>query len=184
MFNELIDATRTVDQLGVVCPQWHPRLSPMPNGEVLIGSVDERGLPVELETLTTDTGFYKVKEEAAAKNTPSFPAFNLQTDPDKLNDKPLRAYDYAQRLLKQFAGAAPELTNFVRLLNLIAGAEISSADFYAAVAKLMAPAAESKKRKTVAQRNQPRIRYRSIWNCFLRCAIRSSRASPIRKPAP
>jgi hypothetical protein len=147
MFNELVDATRTLDELGIICPRRYPRLDPMPNGEMFIVSVDQRGVPAELETLRTDSGLYKIKEEATAKNTPSFPGFNLHTDPDKLNGKPLRTYDYAQRLRATFAEATPELTNFVRLLDVIANAEISSKDFYAAVAKLLPPPKEPKKGK-------------------------------------
>jgi hypothetical protein len=147
MFNELVDAARTLDELGIIRPRRDPRLDPMPNGEMFIVSVDQRGVPAELETLRTDTGLYKIKEEATAKNTPSFPGFNLHTDPDKLNGKPLRTYDYAQRLRAAFAEATPELTNFVRLLDVIASAEISSKDFYAAVAKLLPPPKEPKKEK-------------------------------------
>jgi hypothetical protein len=156
MFNELVDAARTLDRLDIVCPRWHPRLAPMPNGEVLVVSVDQSGLPRELETLTADPGLYKIKEEAAAKNTPSFPGFNLPTACTKLNDKPLRAYDYTKRLLATFAGAASELTNFIRLLDVIAGAKISSIDFYAALAKLLPPAATPKKAKSGIAKRQAR----------------------------
>ncbi|PYK18099.1 MAG: hypothetical protein DME55_07720 [Verrucomicrobia bacterium] len=154
MFSELVQAARTLDRLGIVCPQWHPRLAPMPGDTMFVVSVDQSGLPVEVEMLKTDTGLHKIREDAAAKNTASFPGFNLLIDASKLNSSPLRAFEYAARLQVEFADAVPELINFTRLLDVIGNSTLSATDFHSALVALLPASSLARKVKFKDDKNK------------------------------
>ena len=139
MFSNLVHAARTLDELGIIRQQWHSQLAPMPNGNVYVALVNQDGLPVALETLkTNDIRLFKIREDATAANTASCPGFNLPLA--KLNGDSLRSYQYATRLSATFADASPELTNFIRLLDVLRASSVTQSSFQAAVVPLLPPA--------------------------------------------